>query len=46
MHMIIYAAGYAVGYHTVQQFLKNSGATIYEATRLTTTEIIDGSQVF
>lgn len=41
-----YAAGYAVGYYTVQQFLKNSGVSIYEATRMTTAEIIDGSRVF
>lgn len=41
-----YAAGYAVGYHTVQAFLKKTGATIYDATRLSSTEIIRGSQVF
>lgn len=41
-----YAAGYAVGYHTVQAFLKHTGASIYEATRLSATEIIQGSRIF
>lgn len=41
-----YAAGYAVGYHTVQEFLKKTGTTIYEATRLSSAEIIEGSQIF
>ncbi|TCZ68609.1 hypothetical protein E0485_24230 [Paenibacillus albiflavus] len=41
-----YAAGYAVGYHTVQEFLKKTGVTIYEATRLSSAEIIKDSKVF
>jgi len=41
-----YAAGYAVGYHVVQAFLNYTGVTIYEATRLSTKEIIEGSKVF
>lgn len=41
-----FAAGYAVGYHTVQAFLSRTGATVYEATRLSTAEIIAGSHIF
>lgn len=41
-----YAAGYAVGYYTVQQFLKHSGTSIYEATSLSAANIIEGSRVF
>ncbi len=41
-----FGAGYAVGYYTVQQFLKNSGATIYEATRMPAAEILEGSRIF
>ncbi|MEK5056900.1 DUF2268 domain-containing protein [Paenibacillus sp. FSL H7-0326] len=40
-----FAAGYAVGYHVVQEFLKNTGATIYDATRLSAADIIEGSRV-
>lgn len=41
-----FGAGYAVGYHLVQAFLKKTGASIYDATRLTAAEIIAGSQLF
>jgi uncharacterized protein YjaZ len=37
-----YAAGYGVGFLNVQQFLKNTSATFYDATRLSTADIIDG----
>lgn len=39
-------AGYAVGYHIVQSFMKNNNVTIREATLLSTEEIIKGSNVF
>lgn len=39
-------AGYAVGYHTVQSFMKKNNVTIQEATLLSTEEIIAGSGVF
>ncbi|AJG61139.1 MULTISPECIES: DUF2268 domain-containing protein [Bacillus] len=39
-------AGYAVGYHIVQSFMKNNNVTIQEATLLSTEEIIKGSNVF
>jgi uncharacterized protein YjaZ len=35
--------GYAVGYHTVQAFLKRTGATIEEATLLPAATIIEES---
>ena len=38
-------AGYAVGYHIVQSFMKNNNVTIQEATLLSTEEIIKGSNV-
>jgi uncharacterized protein YjaZ len=38
--------GYAVGYHTVQAFLKNSGLSIEAATFLPAQEIIRGSGFF
>lgn len=41
-----YCAGYAVGYEVVQAFMKNSNKTIYEATLLSTDEIIKGSRLY
>jgi len=43
---VSYAAGYAVGYHIVQTFLRNTKASIYDATTLSAQEIIEGSRVF
>lgn len=39
-------AGYAVGYHVVQAFMKRNHVSILEATLLTTDEIIKGSGIF
>ncbi|MBO1582911.1 MULTISPECIES: DUF2268 domain-containing protein [Bacillus] len=39
-------AGYAVGYHAVQSFMKKNNVTIQEATLLSTEEIITGCGVF
>lgn len=39
-------AGYAVGYHVVQSFMKRSKVSIQEATLLSAEEIIKGSAVF
>lgn len=39
-------AGYAVGYHAVQSFMKKNNVTIQEATLLSTKEIITGCGVF
>ncbi|MCM3541473.1 DUF2268 domain-containing protein [Priestia megaterium] len=41
-----FCAGYAVGYEVVQAFLKNTGSNIYEASLLSTKEIIKGSRLF
>ena len=41
-----YCAGYAVGYKVVQSFLKNEHKTIFEATLLSTEEILRGSGLF
>ena len=41
-----FCAGYAVGYEVVQAFLKNTGSNIYEASLLSTKEIIEGSGLF
>lgn len=38
--------GYAIGYHLVQAFLKESGLSIQEATFLSTQQIIEGSKFF
>ncbi|WP_152393507.1 DUF2268 domain-containing protein [Paenibacillus guangzhouensis] len=43
---VSYAAGYAVGYHVVQAFLRNTKASIYDATILSAQEIMEGSRVF
>ncbi|MBV7392102.1 DUF2268 domain-containing protein [Enterococcus sp. ALS3] len=39
-------AGYTIGYHIVKEYLKNSGATIEEATLSPSEIIISGSHVF
>ncbi|WP_017150546.1 DUF2268 domain-containing protein [Bacillus bingmayongensis] len=39
-------AGYTVGYHAVQSFMKKNNVTIQEATLLSTEEIITGCGVF
>jgi uncharacterized protein YjaZ len=39
-------AGYAVGYHVVQSFMKKNNVTIEEATLMSTEEIMNGSGVF
>src|SRR5690625_2202775 len=41
-----FCAGYAVGYKTVQSFMKKNNKTIYEATLASTDEIINGSELF
>ncbi|WP_353626441.1 DUF2268 domain-containing putative Zn-dependent protease, partial [Bacillus sp. JCM 19041] len=41
-----FGAGYAVGYEVVQAFMKKTGKTIYEATLLSSEEIIEGSGIF
>lgn len=41
-----FCAGYAVGYEVVQSFLKNKNISIYEATLLSSEEIIEGSSLF
>jgi len=41
-----FCAGYAVGYEVVQAFLKNTDSNIYEASLLSTKEIIHGSGLF
>ena len=41
-----YAAGYAVGYHLVQAYLKETGKSIVEATMTATEEIIERSGFF
>jgi len=41
-----FCAGYAVGYEVVQAFLKNTNSNIYEASLLSTKEIIQGSGLF
>ncbi|MGV7002162.1 DUF2268 domain-containing protein [Priestia megaterium] len=41
-----FCAGYAVGYKVVQAFMKNTGINIYEASVLSTEDIIKGSGVF
>lgn len=41
-----FCAGYAVGYEVVQAFLKNTSSNIYEASLLSTKEIIEGSGLF
>lgn len=41
-----YAAGYAYGYHLVQDYLKKTGKTIIEATVTPTQEILEAAQDF
>lgn len=41
-----FCAGYAVGYQVVQAFLKKNNKTIYEATLLSSEQILQGSGVF
>ncbi|WP_144645164.1 DUF2268 domain-containing protein [Priestia megaterium] len=41
-----FCAGYAVGYEVVQAFLENTDSNIYEASLLSTKEIIHGSGLF
>jgi uncharacterized protein YjaZ len=41
-----FCAGYAVGYEVVQAFLKKTSSNIYEASLLSTKEIIEGSGLF
>lgn len=41
-----FCAGYAVGFKTVQSYMKNHNKTIYEATLASTSEIISGSDLF
>ncbi|MBD8498429.1 DUF2268 domain-containing protein [Paenibacillus arenosi] len=41
-----YGAGYAVGYHIVQSFLKRNNVSIVEATLMKEEDIIQGSGVF
>lgn len=39
-------AGYAVGYHIIQEFMKQNNVDIYATSMLSTQEIIDGSTIF
>ncbi|UTR05895.1 DUF2268 domain-containing putative Zn-dependent protease [Alkalihalobacillus sp. LMS6] len=41
-----FAAGYAVGYVVVKAFLKQTGMTIFEATKRSSDEILAGSKIF